>query len=224
MKNSEDQIWRYLHNELPPEDRQHFERTAAEDPDLQQELEECRIMHQNLEYLGDHQLQETLLAEWESEHPQYRETENKKEFRSRIIRLSIPLAAAAALVLLLANPLHQGPVDWERTVYGPAPQLRGPSEAQPIFSRADLKQVNRDLRRVVEKHLVDSARKNWKLQIQFQEFADGYLLIEVSGHPKGNPERDLQWDRTFQGKVHLQNKVAEFAKLIADDLLKYNTL
>ncbi|NLX24366.1 MAG: hypothetical protein GXY61_00170 [Lentisphaerae bacterium] len=152
MDHFHDQIWAYLHNELPSNKRAPFEQAAEQDPSLKQEIDACKAVHHVLEDWGDHLLEKELLAEWESEHPEYQETVGR---RNRVIRLLIPVAAAAALVLGLTLPLHRGRINWERTVYGSAPQLRGESSTQPVYSRDDLKQTSRDLREAVEKRPAD---------------------------------------------------------------------
>ncbi|MBN2703985.1 MAG: hypothetical protein JXR23_07215 [Pontiellaceae bacterium] len=90
------QIWAYLHNELPPEKRAQFERAAEQDSSLQEEIAVCRAVHHDLEDWGNQLLEKELLAEWESEHPEYQENIRR---RNRVFRRLIPVAAAAALVL-----------------------------------------------------------------------------------------------------------------------------
>ncbi|MBN2685259.1 MAG: hypothetical protein JXR40_08260 [Pontiellaceae bacterium] len=219
MNDFHDQIWAYLHNELPAEKRAQFEQAAEEDPSLKQEVDACKAVHQDLEAWGDQLLENELLAEWESEHPEYQE---KRSRHGPMIRLAVPLAAAAALVLLLALPLHRGPINWERTVYGSAPQLRGESSGQPVYRRDDLKNAGRTLRKAVEEHLSEHTEfsEKWTLQIAFQEQKDGYLMVEVSGHSKRYPELKSVWEETIPGKERLSAELIVFAERIADDLTK----
>lgn len=152
MKDVKDQVWAYLHNELTPEERTRFEQALAVDSSLRETLEECRTMHRELNMLGDRQLEEHLLAEWESEHPEFREPRSRS--RLRIIRFMLPLAAAAALLVIFVLPRQEGPVRWQRTIYGAAPQLRGESSgAQPHYTHQELQHVSQTLKETVEKRI-----------------------------------------------------------------------
>lgn len=222
MDSFHDQIWAYLHNELPPEKRAPFEQAAEQDPSLKQEIDACRAVHHDLEDWGDQLLEKELLAEWESEHPEYQE---KIRRQNRVIRLLIPVATAAALILGLTLQLHRGPINWEHTVYGSAPQLRGEFGIQPVYSRDDLKQTSRELREAVEKRLANhpNLSEKWTLQITLQELKDGYLVAAVYGHPKRNPESEWVWEESISGKGRLSVGLAELAERIVDDLIKQNT-
>lgn len=223
MNDYKEQVWAYLHNELPPETRAAFEQAVIDDPGLREILEECRKTHMELELLADHQMEERLLAEWESEHPKYRE--KRKSQLNRILRFSLPLLAAAATVLLLfALPLSQGPVQWQRTVYGPPPQLRGQAGSQPHYSRAELKQVDMALRNTIESSLakLSNPPSRWKLKIQLQELANGFLVVEISGYPRGSPEQTRNWSETFEGLDHVAAEAPFLGRRIAEDLAERN--
>ncbi|MBL7017194.1 MAG: hypothetical protein ISR84_06525 [Kiritimatiellales bacterium] len=221
-----DKIWATLHNELTPKDREQFEQARQEDPALNDALEECRATHQVLAELGrealsDEQLADKLMAEWAAEHPEYAES----PARRRTLRFALPLAAAAALVLLLTLPA--GPIRWQRTLYGNTPQLRGEPAAQAGYARADLKQAARELQDAVEA-FGDPAEK-WTLQITLQELADGALDVEVSGSRRENsnawknsgakaPPSSNAWKKSFQSLENFRQNIPRFGKQIADAL------
>ncbi len=223
-------IWAYLHDELSPESRNHFESALEDSPSLRKALEEQRATHEELksilplieaETANDEQQEEQLIAEWEAEHPEFAEPPQQQKSQGRIMRFAIPLAvAAAACVVLLALPGHQGPVYWQNTLYGTAPQLRGESAAHPRYNQTELEQVSRQLQNIIEDHIArlpDSAEP-WKLKIHLQELAGGYLAVEVSGHPANRPKRSRTWDATFQGKDRFDAEASGFGKRIANDL------
>jgi len=229
MNALKDQIWAYLHNELASEERDRFERALQGDPALREALEERRQTHRELESVlpmlgkmgnADDQLEERLIAEWESEHPGYAEVPIRKP-RRKILYFSLPLAAAAAaMVLLLALP--QKPIHWQRTSYGSAPQLRGQPVTEPHYTRAELKQVNGELQKAIGTSLEQLAAplEPWKLRIRLQELASGSLAVEISGHPRGNPESSKVWTETFQGLEHFGAKGPLFGKQVAEGLVE----
>ena len=216
MINPKEQIWPYLHNELSAEESQQFEQVLKNSPSLQNALEECREIHRNMELLGDRLLEEHLLAEWESEHPEFQEKQPR--LQTKIIRFAIPLAAAAAVILLLSLPLHQSPVNWQRTVYGSPPQLRGLAGNKQHYTSTDLKEINRALQDAIESSIQQISIEPWKLQIHLQELASGYLAVEVSGHAKSVPDKSKTWEAIFQDMEHFNAEAPAFAELIANDM------
>lgn len=219
MNDSKDRVWAYLHSEMPQAEKLRFEQSLAYDSDLRKTLEECQTLHQELGLLGDDLAEERLLDEWESEHPEFRE--KPKYPHNRILRFSLTLAAAAAaIVLLLALPLNQGPVRWQHTSYGSPPQLRGEAGEEPRYSRTELKKVNRDLQENIESGIAElpAPTKPWKLRIHLQELANGYLAVEIFGHPRDNPEEQRHWNETFQGRADFDAKVPGFAQGVVDDM------
>lgn len=227
MKNPADQIWAYLHGELSSGERERFEQALQNDSDLRDVLEECRATHAKLQSLlplidtageSDDQLEERLLAEWETEHPEYAELPVQTP-RRNILRVTLPLAAAAAAALvLLALPWNPGPVRWQRTAYGTAPQLRGQPAGQPHYSRAELKQTSRELQEAIESRLADAPGR-WVLQISMQELAAGSLSVEISGHPRANETRSNHWNQSFQTLERFRANIPMFGKQVADDLV-----
>jgi hypothetical protein len=212
MTSPSDQIWAYLHDELSPEDRQQFEQAVDSDPALKVELEESRNTHDILKTLLPHgelnqeELTNQLLAQWETEHPEFAQ---EPEIRSKpkILRFAAPLAAAAAVIILLALP--SGPIDWQRTLYGSAPQLRGEPATQPHYTRSDLKQAVRELQDAIEESFDGSGTPS--LQISIQELADGALAVEIIGTSR-------HWNESFQSLETFRRNVPTFGKQIADDL------
>ncbi|MEN8254778.1 MAG: zf-HC2 domain-containing protein [Verrucomicrobiota bacterium] len=231
MKALKDQIWAYLHNELAPDERARFERALQGDADLREALEERRQTHRELENIlpildkgdeGDDQLEERLIAEWESEHPEYAEVPIRKP-RRRILYFSLPLAAAAAAAVLLLA-LSQKPIHWERTSYGSAPRLRGQPVMEPRYTRAELKQVDGELQETIEAHLEQLAvpSRPWTLKIHIQELVGGALTVEIAGHPRKTPEVSEAWNRSFQSLENFRGHVPEFGKQVAEDLAERN--
>ncbi len=219
MSTPSDQLWAYLHSELAPEENERLEQALQNDPALRKALEECRATHNELrnalprlneKEMTDEQLENELLAEWENEHPEFAEAPAQKPNRN-ILRFTLPLAAAAALVILFS--LHSDPIRWQRTAYGSAPQLRGEPAAQPYYTRAKLKQINRELQEAVE--TAGRPPEKWTLKIHLQELADGALEIEVAGR---SAETSRVWKERFQSLENFRQKVPEFGKQIADDL------
>lgn len=223
MKDPANWIWAYLHNELSAEETALFEQALKNNDALRQELDECRATHKSLETLlpefdtatTSHQkLEETLLAEWEAEHPEYAEKPAADKPRAKILRFALPLAAAAAAVILFALPSPS--IRWQSTVYGDAPQLRGVIGAQPYYTRDDLKQISRDLQNAVE--AAGKPPVHWTLQISLQELAEGALEVEVSGHPRGTSGPSRVWNKNFQTLETFRRNLPMFGKQIASDL------
>ncbi|MCF7817099.1 MAG: hypothetical protein K9M54_04390 [Kiritimatiellales bacterium] len=227
MTSPADQIWAYLHNELAPEQKERFEQALQNDPGLRDALEECQATHTELASLlplldtageSDDQLEERLLAEWETEHPEYAERSVQTP-RRNILRFTLPLAAAAAAALiLLALPWNPGPVRWQRTAYGTAPQLRGQPAEQPHYTRAELKQTSRELQEAIESRLADAPGR-WVLQISLQELAAGSLSVEISGHPRADANRSSHWSQSFQTLELFRANIPLLGKQVADDLV-----
>ena len=210
-----DNIWAYLHNELSPAEIERFEQALTEDPALREALDECRMTHEGLTALGqktlsNEQLEEQLLADWVAEHPEYAE-EPSQPTRRKILRLSLPLTAAAAVVILLALPSK--PIRWQNTAYGKAPQLRGESAMSPHYTREDLKKAASELQNTINS--TDNDPKKWTLQILLQELINGALTVEVSGQSQG---ASMTWAEHFQSLEEFRQKIPMFGKKIADDL------
>lgn len=219
-----DQLWAYLHNELAPEEKMIFEQAVQSNPVLHQKLNEYRATHEQLknilpllndEKISDEHLEEALLTEWESEHPEYAERPARKPL-GKILRFTLPLAAAAAAAILLALP--SASIHWQKTIYGSAPQLRGQPIAKTHYTRAELKQASRELQNAVNEACRQPER--WNLQISLQELADGALAVEVSGHLRGNSGVSKIWNKNFQGLEPFRQEIPRFGKQIADDLAK----
>ena len=209
MKSIEKQIWRYLDGELTQEERTRFEQELQEDSALQRALEERNMTDRVLKNTAI----DELVKEFEAEHPDFRETAPP----SKIIRLMLPLAAAAAAVILLtAQPWQRGPVDWLHTSLGSAPQVRGETGATPAYTRSDLRQLNATLRKAIESHLenYDRPPKTWTMKIEMQELALGAIAIEVSSPPSSKV-----WKATFQTPEQCRQNLPRFGKQIAMDLM-----
>jgi len=237
MTTPSDQIWAYLHDELSPEEKVLFEQALQKDPGLREKLDECLITHNELKDLlplpakeagSSDALAEKRLSEWEEDHPEYAET-NTHETPRNILRLSLPLAAAAALVLLLTLPWNPSPTHWQRTAYGSAPQLRGEPIVQPLYTRAQLRQCGRELQDAVD--AVSQQPEQWTLKLYLQELTNGALSVEVSGSRRGfskgwknkgvkaQPSSKV-WKESFQGLEDFHQNVPRFGKQIADDLAR----
>ena len=231
MTSPSNQIWAYLHNELSSEEKMLFEQALQKDPGLRKTLEDFRITHHELTDLlplpveeenFDSALEGKLLAEWENEYPEFAEAPAEKPHRN-ILRFTLPLAAAAALVILFSLPWNSAPVHWQRTAYGSAPKLRGEPVTQPHYTRTELKQAVRELQQAVK--ISADQPERWKLQIRIQELAHGSLEVEVTGNPhrKNNGYGDsVVWKERFQGLEDFHQKVPLFGKQIADDLAGQN--
>jgi len=224
-----DQIWAYLHDELAPEEKDRFEQALQSDPALRDALDACRETHGELATLlplldredtaVDDQLEEKLLAEWEAEHPEYAEAPAQKP-RRKILQFTLPLAAAAAAVILLNLSLPR-PIHWQRTTYGTGPQLRGQLGAPPHYTRAELKQITRELQKVIESHLTEPPDQ-WVLKISMQELANGALAIEISGRPRAKAGLSKHWNKNFQSLETFHSTIPAFGKQVADDLAGRN--
>lgn len=219
-----DQLWAYLHNELTPEEKKLFEQAVQNNPVLRQKLNEYKTTREQLknvlplltdeENLDKH-LEENLLAEWQSEHPEYAERPAQSPTR-KILRFTLPLAAAAAAAILFALP--SAPIHWQNTIYGSAPQLRGQPITKTHYTRAELKQASRELQDAVNDAC--SQPERWTLQISLQELADGALAVEVSGHLRGNSGVSKIWNRNFNALETFRREIPSFGKQIADNLAK----
>lgn len=233
MNDSTDQIWAYIHNELSPEKRKGFEQALNNDPLLREALDACRITHGELknvlpllegENVGDDQLEKKLLAEWEATHPEYAENPARKP-RRKILYFSLPLTAAAAAIIVFTLSLQTGPIHWQRTAYGTAPQLRGQSGTEPHYTRAELKQINHELREAIESHLERLAElpEPWNLKIHLQELANGTLAAEVAGHPRSNPDSSRFWNISFRNLETFRQNIPRFGRQVAEDIAGQDT-
>lgn len=214
-----DKIWAYLHHELAPDEAECFDLALDKDPALREALEDRRSSHETLTeldsgVLSNEQIEEQLLAEWAAEHPEYAEKSKPRTGR-KFLQIAAPLAAAAALVLLLTLP--SGPIRWQRTVYGNAPQWRGESAAQPHYTRAELKQAARELQAAVE--AAGEPVQEWTLRIYLQELANGTLAAELSGSISSTDRSDtVRWNESFQSLENFRQNVPRCGKQIADEL------
>ncbi len=208
MNDFNKEIWAYLHDELAPEKRERFEQALAGDPALREALAERQATHQQLEAIGQEQLEAELLAEWEAAHPQFREPASHPH--GRIIRFILPLAAAAAAVILL-TALPRGPVHWQRTDYGSIPQLRG-AALEARYTRNDFKQLASELQRAVEQRV--NPASDCSLRIHLQELTDGALTIEINGRAQYPT-----WYWSFQSLDAAHKAVPEMAQQIAAELV-----
>ena len=152
MTTPSNQIWAYLHNELPAEQKKQFEHALQNDPHLRDMFENIQLIHKQLEHLipllensemNDEELVTKLINDWEIESPEYAEPP-KKALTSKLIYFALPLAAAAAAITILFS-LPFGSIHWQRTIYGTAPQLRGGPTIQSSYTRSELKQISHDL-------------------------------------------------------------------------------
>lgn len=223
MTDPAEWIWAYLHNELAPEDKTRFEEALQNDATLRAALDEYRATHTRLKDLMPHidevaldnqKLEESLLAEWESEHPEYAET-SADQPRRKILRFALPLAAAAAAAILLFA-LPSDPIRWQRTLYGSSPQLRGQSAAQPRYTQSDLNPAVDQLQKIISN--TGQLTEQWNLQVSLQELADGALSVEVAGQPRRNRGFSRVWNENFQTLEDFRQKLPRFGKQIADDL------
>ncbi len=227
MTNPADRVWAYLHNEMGDEERELFQHALSNDAELREAVECARRPHHEFKTLLPHLedegfdelLEERLLAKWESEHPEYAEIPRKTP-PHRILLFAAPLAAAAALALLIGLPLQTGPVHWQRTAYGTAPQLRGQTGTGAYYTRSDLKTLDRALRQSGEAACRQQGEppEKWTLKISLQELIGGALAVEVSGHPRGEPDFSKVWKKSFQGLEPFQTEVPRFGKQIAEVL------
>ncbi|QHI69068.1 anti-sigma factor family protein [Tichowtungia aerotolerans] len=222
MTSPSKQIWAYLHRELSDTEKSQFEQALQEDSDLRQAYEEQMSTHAALgelltpsveEILSEEELTEKLIAEWAAEHPEQLEDRTPKT-RRKILPFALPLAAAAALVILFALP--SGPIRWQSTVYGSAPRLRGDSAEQSRYTKAQFKQAVGELQKTVESSC--DASKKWTLRIYLQELADGALGIEVTGHSHHNTGLSKVWEKSFQSLENFREEVPRFGKQIANEL------
>ncbi|MEE9367421.1 MAG: hypothetical protein V3V05_01015 [Pontiella sp.] len=221
-----DQIWAYLHEQLSARETTLFEQALETDAELRTALEACRETHGDLENIlplifkndaTDQRInEEQLIAEWEADNPKFSETAFNKP-RRKIIRLIVPLAAAAAAIIVLNLTMQTGPIDWQRTSYGTDPLLRGQLGRVPHYSRNELKQVCRELQGEIEINRAESSG-TWKLKISIQELANGALAVEVSGHPYADPNRSNQWNESFQNLDVFRDNLPLFGKQVADGL------
>lgn len=224
MSTPKDQIWAYLHNELNPEDRTHFERVLQTNNELLEALEQCKSTQGELETIlplihgndaaSDAPLEEKLLAEWETEHAEYAEIPAQKP-RLKISTLLMPLAAAAVAVFLLNLALGSGAIDWQKTAYGTEPKLRGQNSTSSHYTRKELKQVSQELQGAVESHLNESP-KPWTLKVSMQELVNGALAVEVYGHPRSDPNQPQQWSENFQSLETFRNAIPRVGKQVTD--------
>ena len=233
MKEPEDQIWAYLHDELAPDKKACFEHALENDPHLRSALEERRATHvildATLPELGaaeenDDELEARLLAEWEEQHAEFRERPPLRQ-QGRIIRFGLPLAAAAAaMFLLLALPGRQGPIRWQRTSYGSAPQLRGEPASKPYYSRSELKQISQELQESIEAGLLQRTPSpdRWELMINLQELAGGALMVDISGYALDHPQHTKEWNVSGQNVESLRSALPAFTRQVAEDMAERN--
>jgi hypothetical protein len=163
-------------------------------------------------------LEDALISSWESEHPEHIEIPREKSTAGKILLFTGPLAAAAALIILLGLPLQTGPIRW-KSDYGTAPHLRGNTATQTAYSQSELEWVDELLRLAVERNFSPASKNaRWSLEINLQELTNGALAAEISGHSKDRPEQILRWNRDFQPSENLRSEIPRFGKQIARDL------
>lgn len=224
MKNSDQQIWAYIHNELSPANRLQFEQELHVNPELKNALEERQetdlLLKKSISFSANHQaVANELLAEWETEYPEF----NKRvpTTHNKIIAFSLPLATAAAvLFLLMLQPWNTGMINWQKTAYGSAPQLRDQSTSATFYSRSTLKNISSQLQSSIESDLSPKMddHSHWKLKIHLQELANGALLIEVSGYPKNNRDHSTIWNMSSSSLEQFESELPEFSKRIAEEI------
>lgn len=221
MNPRHDQIWPYLHGELSEEERMEFVEALKNDEVLQQALEERQATHALLNEAAketdNEALVDVLLDKWESEHPEF--SEKPSYSRTKIIKLGIPLAtAAAAAFVLISAPWR--PIHWEKTVYGENPLFRNGLKADFIYSRSDLKRTSKLIRRTIESELTRQGLLDakWSFKLHLQEVNEGMVLVEISGHPEDDADAPLIWKRDFQSLEILQENIPQLATEIADDI------
>ncbi len=223
MKAAADQIWAYLHNELNHEQKTRFENTLAEDLTLQEALNEKRATHAQLEKALPLLQAETepdfdedaLMAEWESEFPEH--TEQARPSGNKIIRFSLPLAAAAAAAFVLFALQPNDIVQWESTSFGTTPQVRGSQAETSAYNRAEIKQAVEELQQAIETGIPGSAEK-WILKVSLQEFAKGAMAIEISGYPKNSPAAEKIWSADYSGLEQLRADIPTFSKSVSNQI------
>lgn len=231
MKKPSDRIWFWLHNEMNADEKEHFRLTLETDADLRADLNLCEKTHQflkdNLPRLTGTELDvdpsgelvQTLIAEWDQEHPEKTAT-TPRTSHGRILWFAAPVAAAAALIALLTMSLHPGPIHWQRTAYGTAPQLRGETASAGFYSRSDLKHFDNTLRKTIEsaRSTPSGVAEKWTLQIHLQEMAGGTLVVELSGHPHKPPATSKCWNKSFQHSAVLHAELQAFGTHIAKEI------
>ncbi|MGE4489627.1 MAG: anti-sigma factor [Kiritimatiellales bacterium] len=228
MKDPADRIWAYLHNELSAEEKAAFRRVLKNDPALRQAVEHSRAVDSELKALLPafdkeipvDNLEDLLLTAWDEEHPEYGDDAPPARSSRRILYFAAPLAAAAALALIVSLPMQTGPIHWQRIVTGTAPQLRGTEQNTLFYTPADLKQLGSTLSQAIDNAYPDRGKSvtDWVLQIHLQELAEGALTVEVSGYPSSDPARSRVWNESFQTLENFRTEVPTFGKRIADDL------
>jgi len=228
MKSIHDKIWPYLHGELSEQEKKAFEQALDTDELLFQALEERKKSHAHLreapEEEDNEELIDALLERWEAEHPEYQE---KPTFsRGNIIKMSIPLAtAAAAAFVLVSAPWRSETIRWQKTHFGTQPQFRDGALGASLYSGSDLKQIDKLIRRELENELLflkyDGMK--WRLQLQIQETAGGNILVEISGHPEQNSEISKIWKNDFQSLEKLKIEAPAWTEHIAAELTDLRT-
>lgn len=222
MNSSPDQTWAFVHNELPAQEKERFNKELQENPELQSAFEEYKATHTLLKetlasssekFLSEEELTEKLIAEWASEHPDQMDAPRQKP-RRKVLYFSAPLAAAAALVIFLSLP--SGPIRWQNTAFGNAPQLRGETGKGSFYTRPQLNQAVTELQTTVEASCDPSTE--WTLRVYLQELTNGALAIEISGHSNTPAKTSKVWEKTFQSLEDFQKKVPTLGKQIAGEL------
>jgi hypothetical protein len=223
MNTFENQVWAYLHNELPSEKREAFESELTTNPELKKKLEAQRstdlIFKAAYSHADEHDLASELQKEWEAEHPEY---QDRPKSGKKIIPFSRPLATAAAVaaVLMLLQPWDRGLINWESTSYGSPPQLRGEAASQPHYSKKELKQIASMLQERIDATLTapNIPLTKWTLSIHLQDMAKGSLIIEVSGFPEKHTEQERIWNASYDNKEQAMNEIESFSRQIANEI------
>lgn len=104
----------YLTGELPPEERQAFEREVAQNEELARELAQHRLEHQAMRMLLHDELRAKMSGWSKDENTEEAPTEARVVPLQRRARLRRLLSAAAALLLLVAA----GTSWWANQTYG----------------------------------------------------------------------------------------------------------
>ena len=245
--------WRYVHYEMDEQERREFEQLMSADEALRRETDQIRQINSSLRELmplteqTEETLADQLLREWESSTNTTSLNTRNKVWASLVegIRNMLEgwrwqpyalrsLATVAATVLLVVGirAYLAGPVEWMRPEIELGVQYRGEGEPErtPGYTREDILELHRALRRSVEKYYADMKGtehprswlgwgSKWRLAAKYQELPGGGTQVQVILYSSRHGTSVKEWNNYYPDLRSFGNEVDELGEQIVKELI-----
>ena len=244
--SKEERIWAYLHAQMDPSERRAFEDRMGEDPALQAELKELRILHKDLgeltPYLDESEeaLEQRILRDYEGNASEQGPgsvtrltgwlADLREGTRTLVpMRTGLGLAVAAVLCVILLGTWHlmSGPLDWGR------PQIilatyRGAEEPTPLkgYDQGVFRELHKLLQVAVgeayttlDQEAEQELTGKWRLQATFRELPMGGFDVTLQATHAGNIDDKRLWEERFVDQESFRDYALEWGQQIAKELV-----